>query len=244
LTLGPAQYDAYRIHKGITGIGTDDESLLEILVHRTPSEVKAFNEAYQTMFGKSAYSAIRSDVSGDLGHIFALLSDPDNERKHPANEQKQLEDDIKDLYEASQGKTFGHETGPFITILGSRNREYIFKLYAAYANKHEISLEHIVKKWGLTTGYLEKCLIGIVTPAPEFYGRHLYDAMKGIGVNDDKLVRIILAQRERNLDLIADFFLHEYKQALKHFIKSNTSGDFQHALVNLLDFYAQELPQA
>jgi len=242
LVQTPAEYDAWRINKAITGLTTNAEELTEILAHRTPQEVKEFNAYYNRMYQKSAYSAIRADVSGDLGHIFALLSDPDNERKMPANIDKQIDEDIRDLYDASQGKTFGHETGPFITILGSRNREYIYKLYAAYVNKHEITLEAIIKKWGITTGDLEKALLAIVTPPAEFYARHLYDAMKGI-TSDEKLVRIILAQRERNLAEIADWFMHEYKKALKHFIKDDTSGTFKEALVTLLEFYAEVVPQ-
>jgi len=241
LTLGPAEYDAYRINKAISGLTTSDEELLEIVGHRTPAEVRQFNEAYQRMFDKSAFSAIRSDVSGDLGHIMALLSDPDNERKMPHDIQKQLDDDVRDLFNASQNKTFGHETGPFITILGSRNREYVFKLYAEYANKHERSLEDIISHWGITTGPLEKTLLAIVTPPPEFYAKLLHGAMVGVGVNDDKLIRIILAQRERNLAEIADYFLHEYKKALKHFIKENVGGPFRDALVSLLEFYAEEI---
>jgi len=242
LVLGPAEYDAYRIHQAISSLSTHAEHLTEILCHRTVQEVKDFNEAYQRMYDKSAYSAIRADLSGDLGHIYALLSDPANERAMPPNVDKQLEEDIRDLYDASQNKTFGHETGPFITILGSRNREYIFRLYAEYVNKHELTLEIIIKKWGIHTGDFEKALLAIVTPPAEFYARHLYDALKGIITNDDKLIRIVLAQRERNLAQIGDWFMHEYKKALKHFIKDDCSGAFKNSLVDIVEFYAEAVP--
>jgi len=90
--------------------------MIEVLAHRNVAEVRAFNKAYQDMFGKRAVDHIKNDVSGDLGTLFWYLADPDNERAMPSNLQEKMEVDIKDLYHASQGKIGPHDAAPFIRI--------------------------------------------------------------------------------------------------------------------------------
>jgi len=98
----------------------------------------------------------------------------------------------------------------------------------------------IISKWGLVTGAFEKTLLAIVTPPAEFYGVLLYKAMKGVGTNEDELIRVIITQRERHLAEINTYFLHTHKKSLKHWIKDECSGNFQKALVALIEYYAEE----
>lgn len=50
-----------------------------------------------------------------------------------------------------------------------------------------------------------------------------------------------MTQRERHLPAIADHFLHEHKKALKHYVKEETTGDYESALVAILEFYAEAI---
>jgi len=237
LVMSPSEYDAYRIKRAIEGLTTDDDQLIEILCHREPHEVREYNESYQKLYGCSAHEALKKDVSGDLGLLYSLLSDPSNERLDPANANDQLEVDVHQLYEASQGKLVGHHSEPFIKVFGAHNKQYLKRVYDAYANKHGKTLENILSSWTFHTA-LERSLLAIITPPEEFYSNLLFKAMKGLTTNDNQLIRIIVTQRERYLPQIANHFMHERKKVLKEFIRDETSGDFKNALIKLLEFYA------
>lgn len=237
LVMSPAEYDAYRIHRAIEGITTNEDQLMEILCHREVYEVRAFNESYQTMFGTTAHAALEKAVSGELGLLFSFLSNPNNDRRAPMNEDNQVTTDVQTLYDASQGKLIGHHSEPFIRVLGLNNKEYIHRVYNAYANKHGKTLEHIINSWPLG-GHLAKAMLAIVTPPAEWYSTLLYLAMKGAGTDENRLIRLIVTQRERYLPQVADHFLHTYKKTLKEWVKDETSGDFKNSLVTLLEYYA------
>jgi len=238
LVFTPAEYDAYRIKRAMEGLSTDDDQLVEILSHREIWEVKAYNEAFQAMFGKSAHEAIRADVKGDLGELYSLLSDPSNERVDPENADAQLEVDVHQLYEASQNKMVGHDNAPFIRVFGKTSKAYLKRVYDIYANKHGKTLENIITGWTFHTA-MERSLLALITPPHEFYSNLLFKAMKGVTTNDNQLIRIIVTQRERYLPKIAEHFMHERKKVLKEFIREETRGDFKAALIKLLEFYAE-----
>jgi len=235
LVLRVPEYDAYEINKAIKGIGTNEEKLMEILAHRTVDEVRAFNVEYQRMFGKRAIDAIKEDVSGDLGTLFWYLADPDNERRMPNNMEQQIEVDIKDLFEASQNKLVGHDSAPFIRIFGSHNRDYILRLYDEYAKKHGKALDGIINNWSIK-GNIGKTLLAIITPPTEYYAELFFHALKGIN-EDDKLIRLLLEQRERFLFPISDYFVHKHKKTLKEYIDENCSFSFKKGLLGVCEFY-------
>ncbi|VEL12152.1 unnamed protein product [Protopolystoma xenopodis] len=47
LCLAPEDYDASEIRAAIKGLGTDEDSLIEIICGRTNMQIKAFKEAYK-----------------------------------------------------------------------------------------------------------------------------------------------------------------------------------------------------
>jgi len=243
LNMDPCEYDAYRIRKATKGLGTDEDQLIEICAHRTVNEIQAINSFYERDYSKSALQAVQSDVSGDLGNILSLLINPANARLEPTPEhlESQLKQDCDSLFKASQDKLVGHDVLPFINVLGNHNKKYIQKLYGHYANKHGKSIDGIIASWALG-GATARTLLAISTPPEEFYADLLYKAMKGVGTNDDQLIRIIIEQRERYLAKIAEFFLHKYKKTLRQWVKEETSGKYGDALLTLLDFYAS-VPQ-
>lgn len=62
-----------------------------------------------------------------------------------------------------------------------------------------------------------------------FFAEHLHKSMKGLGTNDDKLVRIIVGRCEKDLGNIKDEFLRMYHKTLESFIevRSNDSTPFR-----------------
>ena len=62
----------------------------------------------------------------------------------------------------------------------------------------------------------------------------LYWSMKGIGTNDDALIRVIVTRAEIDLRAIRMEFQHLYNENLEDMISSDTSGSYKRFLLALV----------
>ncbi|XP_007545214.2 annexin A1-like, partial [Poecilia formosa] len=62
----PAQYDAQQLKLAMKGLGTDEDTLIEILASRTNRQVLDIKKAYKEDYKKDLEEDIRSDTSGDF----------------------------------------------------------------------------------------------------------------------------------------------------------------------------------
>ncbi|CAH2006503.1 unnamed protein product [Acanthoscelides obtectus] len=65
-------YLVTRLHDSMAGIGTDDRTLIRIVVSRSEIDLVEIKQAYELKYGKSLADAISKDTSGDYKK--ALLS--------------------------------------------------------------------------------------------------------------------------------------------------------------------------
>ncbi|NXM83456.1 ANX13 protein, partial [Oenanthe oenanthe] len=66
-------YFATLLHKSMKGAGTDEETLIRILVTRAESDLPAIKEKFQQMYKKSLAEAVRSDTSGDFRKLLLAI---------------------------------------------------------------------------------------------------------------------------------------------------------------------------
>lgn len=69
---------------------------------------------------------------------------------------------------------------------------------------------------------------------PEYYQERLYKAMKGLGTNDETLMRIIVGRAEIDLAAIRRAFDEVHPETLVGMISSDTSGHYRDLLLGLL----------
>ncbi len=50
--MDPVELDCYELKQAVKGLGTDEETLIEILASRSNQRLKAINETYQKSKGK------------------------------------------------------------------------------------------------------------------------------------------------------------------------------------------------
>ncbi|NWR52035.1 ANX13 protein, partial [Regulus satrapa] len=66
-------YFATLLHKSMKGAGTDEETLIRILVTRAESDLPAIKEKFQEMYKKPLAEAVRSDTSGDFRKLLLAI---------------------------------------------------------------------------------------------------------------------------------------------------------------------------
>jgi len=67
----------------------------------------------------------------------------------------------------------------------------------------------------------------------------LYKAMKGVGTNEEKLNSIIATRTRAQLQAIKKTFIDKYSKSLEHWIKGETSGNYEEVLLALIDDRAE-----
>uniref|UniRef100_A0A671XET1 Annexin n=1 Tax=Sparus aurata TaxID=8175 RepID=A0A671XET1_SPAAU len=68
-----AAYFAERLHKAMQGAGTKDTTLIRIMVSRSEIDMLDIRQAYMRNYGKSLYTAISGDTSGDYKKLLLKL---------------------------------------------------------------------------------------------------------------------------------------------------------------------------
>ncbi|PWA17469.1 hypothetical protein CCH79_00011352 [Gambusia affinis] len=87
------------------------------------------------------------------------------------------------------------------------------------------------------TGTLKDCYVTLVRCAknPQLYfARRLNAAMKGLGTDEDTLIRIIVGRSEIDLETVKDMYLEKYDVTLKDALDSECGGDFKRLLIEIL----------
>ncbi|KAL8181719.1 UNVERIFIED_CONTAM: Annexin A13 [Gekko kuhli] len=67
------EYFATRLYDAMKGAGTDEETLIRILVTRAEIDLQTIKEKFQKMYHKSLAAAIQSDTSGDFRKLLVAL---------------------------------------------------------------------------------------------------------------------------------------------------------------------------
>ncbi|KAK9395346.1 annexin A4 [Crotalus adamanteus] len=225
-------YDVEELKRAIKGAGTDEGCLIEILASRTNEEIRRINDTYHRQYGTTLEKDIVSDTSSKFRRVLVSLSTGNrDESKHV--DQGLVQEDAQCLYEAGE-KKWGTSEGQFITILCSRSRSHLLRVFDEYKNIANKDITESIKSE--MSGDLEDALLAIVKcmrNRPAYFAERLYKSMKGLGTDDDTLIRLMVSRCEIDMIDIKAEFKRMYGKSLYSFIKGDTSGDYRKVLLLL-----------
>uniref|UniRef100_A0A3B4D4E3 Annexin n=1 Tax=Pygocentrus nattereri TaxID=42514 RepID=A0A3B4D4E3_PYGNA len=118
LMMTPEQFEAHRLRLAMAGVGTDEETLLEILCMRTPQQLSDINAVYNAEYKRDLEKDLISETSGDFTKLLVALLKKEY-RPGP------LEPDVQVLSEELNSKK--PTAGPWIQILTSRSPDHLRK---------------------------------------------------------------------------------------------------------------------
>jgi len=150
-----------------------------------------------------------------------------------------VESDIKQLYNAGQGRT-GTDEITFCGILLNRSNTALGQIAGGYKHHHRRSLESAI--YSEFSGQMQDALLQVVHNAVDPKGWDaimINQAMEGIGTKDERLTyRIIRAYWKGGRPYITGLrqaYEQKFKKNLIKRVKSETSGDFERLLVAILE---------
>ncbi|KAJ7431474.1 hypothetical protein B0H11DRAFT_2130377 [Mycena galericulata] len=250
LILGPLKYDVDRIHDAITGAGTKEDTLNEIILSLTPQDLSLLTHLYQQKYGKALLQDIHGEfnMSGDVKKLFDKVLDP-NRRLLPDSSTpdgtRLVMDDVETLYKSGQGRV-GTKESKFYEILTGRTHYHLIQVCRVYLEKHKKSLSHVIHSE--FSGDDRKALLSIVMrsdpdlkhldvdPAALRDARLLEETMAGLGTREALLVmRLLRAHWSRpRMDGINAAYLRIYQKTLQKRVAGETSGTLENLLLSLL----------
>jgi hypothetical protein len=229
----PAEYDARELHHAMQGVGTTESTLIEILSTRSNHDLREIKQAYRAMYHKDLEKAIADDTSGRFKRFLVTLCSANREENLVVDRQRARKS-AQDLLNAGIAN-FGTEDSVFNVILGNQSYPQLEAIFEEYRSLTGHNIYQAIEKE--FKGDIKDALLAIfksVVNTPLYFAETAYYAMKGVGTNDRKLIRVIVTRAEKDMVLIKREFQEVFKKSLESWIKDDTSGKYRDALIALV----------
>jgi len=230
---GPLNQDVHLLHEALSGPGTKEIVLNDVLLARSNADMRAIKEAYHATHRRSLENDVKADLSMKTErHFMMVLAANRTEETAPVIPQ-QIDQDVMELYKATEGKV-GTDELLVCSILTQRSDAQIRAIAQTYEAKFRRSLDHVIIKE--FSGHMEKALLSQLRAGTDRAMRDamlLEDAMSGAGTKDHLLIeRVVRCHWDRNhMMQVRGAYKHKFRQELSHRIKGETSGDYERLML-------------
>ncbi|KAJ1547762.1 Annexin A7 [Nowakowskiella sp. JEL0078] len=231
LTYSLAEYDARCLKDAMKGVGTNEKTLIEILVGRTTSELDLIKRSYKVIFHNDLEKEVKSETSGYFEKILVAILSGQRDEANNMNPVV-IAKDIDDLYKAGE-KRLGTNEDKFISIFTKRSEPHLREVFRGYEAQRKKTMEQVVMDE--FSGDIERCLLAIVKcvrDRPAFIAELFYESMVGLGTDDGKLIRLTVRNRDPRImsQVKAAYYARRLKTLYK-VVESETSGDYRKTLL-------------
>ena len=234
LFVPPIEFDVEQLHTAMKGLGTDEDTLIEIIASRDEERLNQIKLKYKEKYGIHLETAIEDETSGNFKKLLiSLLRGGRSKNLNPDVEMCKKK--AKALYEIGANK-WGVNSDVFNKIFSLSSK---FELAIICREYYKLYGHTIIDDINNTfKGDLKKLLLSIIhaiiNPS-EYFASRIYDSMKGFGTRDKLLIRIIVSRDEIDMPMIKRYYKQLYGNDMIDDIKKDTSGDYRRLLVELVD---------
>lgn len=236
---GPLNYDVQLARRAVSGVGTHEDLVNELLLSRSNEELNLLKSAYLHRYHHGLEDDIRGDLSMKTKQMFTMVLASQRPSDYAPVDHHLVEADVRDLYKGGQGR-LGTDEIIFCKILVNRSQPHLAALCIAYKNKHNTTLTKAIKKE--FSGHMKDALLYIVEGAKRNDGgvwrdaKLLEKAMAGMGTKDERLVwRIVRGHWDRDrFNRVKMAYQQKYKKSLASRVKGETSGDYRKLMLAII----------
>ncbi|CAH8619502.1 unnamed protein product [Schistosoma bovis] len=256
LFRNPMEILANDLYKGIKNLGSNYQIMTDIICCCNNTEIYLLKKAYEKVLMKEDPKGYRQrslhiDIMKESKGSYKLLMEQllkgerceDNTNKIAEStstvqggvDQKLVDDDVTELYEAGEGQIGKGDPSIYISILSKRSKYHIREICKAYQKKYGCLLvESISRKFSNPLRNALNTIIMALVDLRLLLTCQLYCSMEGLGSNDDTIIRIICLRCEIDLQDIKNIYEKYFYKPLAKALQSETHGGFRKLLLILL----------
>ncbi|XP_066446807.1 annexin A6 isoform X2 [Eleutherodactylus coqui] len=241
-----ADGDGKALRKAMKGFGTDEDTIIDIVVKRTNSQRQEIKQAFKSHFGRDLMADLKSELSGTLAKlVLGLMMTP-------------AQFDAKQINKAIVGA--GTDEKVLIEIMATRNNQEIQAINEAYQEAYHKSLEDAISSD--TSGHFKRILISLASANRDEGGedfekatedaKEVSDSGSGDSTSlETRFMTILCTRSYAHLRRVFQEFIKQTNHDIEHTIKKEMSGDVKDAFVAIVRsvknkpaFFAERLYKA
>lgn len=233
LMKSTSQFDASEIRGSIKGLGTDEETLIEIVCSRSNNELVEIKKVYKELFKKEVEKDVAGDTSGNFAKLLLALVQTKRPEPSAMVDYEKIDQDARALYESGV-KIKGTDVPTWISVMTERSVPHLQKVFDRYKSYSPYDMQESIKKevkGDLQNSFL--VLVQCIENKQVFFANRLHDAMKSKGAKEKVLTRIIVSRCEVDLRKICEEYKAHFGESLQKTISEHTKGDYQRVLLGL-----------
>jgi hypothetical protein len=230
------EFDADECRTAMKGIGTDEDTLIEIIGTRPNWYLKKVKETFKKKYNEELEKDVIDDTSGDFQKLLiSLLQCNRSENKNPDIEK--CKEMAIDIFKGDKEKgKIGIDENKMIKYFGLSSPCELMHLAREFHREYGKSIIEVIEKQ--FSGDLKKLIKTIfyanICPS-EYFATRIKEAVKGAGTNEKILNRVIVTRNEVDMDVIKEYYKILYSKNLVDDVKGDTSGKYQKLLVALIE---------
>ena len=228
----PVMYDVKELRHAMEGLGTNEDTLIEIIASRPKKRLDEIKAAYLATYGQSLEAAVKDETSGDLKNLLVSLLQCKRSDNVLVDNPMCLQD-AKDLYDAGEGR-WGTDESVFNKIFSLRSSYEIEVIARHYLQISGHSLmQAIENEFSGDILKLLRAIMKVMINAHVYFAERVNKAIKGWGTNDRLLIRVLVSRDEIDMNEIKEAYKQMYQKDMLQDIIDDTSGDYKNLLVEL-----------
>ena len=233
LFTDPIEYDADELRAAMKGIGTNEDTLIEIISSRPPQVLRRVIEKYKEKFNRDLEADVKSETSGTLRTLLiALLQCNRGSNTNP--NQAQCAEIAQEIYKNKEKKLGTDEStfNKYFCTLSPHELAAVSREYHKLTG-HTI-LQAIDKEFSGDSKKTLKTIVYAVLSPSEYFATRVNYAVKGLGTKDHLLIRVLVSRSEIDMPQIKQYYRQLYGKDMVADIKGDVSGEYQNLLVSLV----------
>ena len=232
LFTDPIDYDCDSLRKAMSGLGTNEDTLIEIISSRSNDTLKKIIERYQQKFNRNLEEDIKKETHGTLQNVLISLLQCNRSTNQSPN-SSQIEKIAQEIYDAGEAKWF-HDSSTFVKYLTtlSPNELACLNQEYNYIAKHTI-FQAIDKEFIGDSKKVIRAIVYANLMPSEYFATRVHDAIKGIGNKDHLLMRVLITRDEIDMPKIKECYNKLYGISMIEAIKNDISGNYRKLMLEL-----------
>jgi len=255
---GPLLHDVHLLHEALSGPGTKESVLNDVLLSRSNADLRAIKSAYSQTYRRGLEDAVKADLSFKTERHFLLVLQATRAEDTAPVHKPDIDRDVQDIYNATEAKV-GTDEMKVCSIFSTRNDNQIRAISHEYQQRYARNLEDVIRRVCffpyllaprfpslpmLTvsqefSGHMEDALLYQLRRGMDKYMHQaslLEDAMAGVGTKDHLLVsRVVRFHWDRsNMANVRGAYEKRYRTNLAARIKGETSGDYERLMLGCI----------